>query len=75
MNRSSLLFVAFACFLLAFQFNEIEGQFSFSLPGQWGSGKRSGSNQCLRWDREAFAALQQAVMVSDFIKVTFTNIL
>ena len=33
-----------ACVVLAYQLHIASAQFSFSLPGQWGGGKRSAQN-------------------------------
>jgi hypothetical protein len=39
MKQWSILLIA--CIVVAYQLNSASAQFSFSLPGKWGNGKRS----------------------------------
>jgi len=41
MNRSWIVLLV-ACIVIAYEMNTASAQFSFSLPGKWGNGKRGG---------------------------------
>ena len=66
--RASLVLLL-ACVVLAFQLQGSEAQFSFSLPGKWGNGKRANTaawgkrGECGEVDPEAIFSLYKIVEV------------
>lgn len=56
---------------MAYQFQAGEAQFSFSLPGKWGNGKRNGAGlfgkkggECGEFDPEAIYSIYRTMQVS-----------
>ena len=66
-----------ACLALAFQLSHVEGQFSFSLPGKWGNGKRTGAGHqldCEKADPEMLFQVYKATTVGE-AGASFNNVL
>merc|ERR1711976_328938 len=64
MKQLSLLLVA--CIVIAYHFHTVDAQFSFSLPGKWGNGKRSFSFSLPgRWGSQGKRAAPSSWGLSD----------
>lgn len=67
MMRHSWTLLFLACVVMAFHFEASGAQFSFSLPGKWGNGKRamtfSKRADCGDFDPEALFNLYKTIQV------------
>ena len=66
--RQVLVVALFSCLVLATQLTSSEAQFSFSLPGRWGNGKRAawsqgGNGECAEFNAESLLNIYRAIQV------------